>query len=83
MNFIPQLCESGLIRNVLRGDPVNHDVVEIEANLGGTNQPRATLDDLSFLNHDEAQSTGASAISIGSFKIDGSPIHVLSPNLRR
>jgi len=58
------------------------DVVEIEADLGGTNQPRATLDDHSFLNHDEAQSTGASAISIGSFKIDGRPVHILPQCLR-
>jgi hypothetical protein len=34
------------------------------------------------LNHDETQSTGASTISIGSFKIDGSPAHILSPSLR-
>jgi hypothetical protein len=58
---------------------VNHDVVEIETTFG-TNQPRATLNDLSFPNNDEAQGTGTSVISISSFKIDGSPVHVFSPN---
>jgi hypothetical protein len=79
MNFIPKLCEGGLFRNVVRSDAVNHDVVEIETTFG-TNQPSATLNDLSFLNHDEAQGTGTSAIGISSFKIDGSPVHVFSPS---
>jgi len=79
MNFIPKLRETGLIRNLVRGDAVNHDVVGIEKHLGGTNQPRATLDDPSCMNHDEAKSAGASAISISSFKIDSSPVHVSAP----
>jgi hypothetical protein len=62
---------------LVRRDAVKHDVVAIEAPFGGTNQLRATLDDLRFPNHDEAQSTGAGTISISSFKIDGSPAHTL------
>jgi hypothetical protein len=46
MNFNPEFCETRLIRNPVRGDAVNHDVVGIKKHSGGANQSGTTLHDL-------------------------------------